>query len=139
RRDFGLVELELSAVAGRTGARAQRVKQSAGDRLPDFASFLGSNPVPELIQHGVDAVCVATPDDRHFEAARLSLRAGKHVLIEKPSVLRMQELDELTALAQARGVLAKVVYHKLADPDHKMLRTHVADGVLQHVNNGYCS
>jgi predicted dehydrogenase len=36
-------------------------------------------------------------------------------------------------------VLAKVVYHKLADPDHKKLRTHVADGVLRHVNNGYCS
>src|SRR5262249_15177860 len=32
-----------------------------------------------------------------------------------------------------------VVYHKLGDPDHKKLRTHVADGVLRHVNNGYCS
>ncbi len=27
----------------------------------------------------------------------------------------------------------------LADPDHKKLRTHVVDGVLRHVNNGYCS
>ena len=36
-------------------------------------------------------------------------------------------------------MLAKVVYHKLADPDHKKLRTLVRDGVLRHVNNGYCS
>ena len=36
-------------------------------------------------------------------------------------------------------MLAKVVYHKLADPDHKKMRTHVADGVLRHVNNGYCT
>ena len=36
-------------------------------------------------------------------------------------------------------MLAKVVYHKLLDPDHKKLRTLVADGVLRHVNNGYCS
>ena len=36
-------------------------------------------------------------------------------------------------------MLAKVVYHKLADPDHKKLRTLVVDGVLRHVNNGYCS
>ena len=56
RRDFGLVEVELSAVASRTGARAQRLKQTAGDRLAEFASFSGSNPVPELIEHGVDAV-----------------------------------------------------------------------------------
>ena len=54
-------------------------------------------------------------------------------------MLRLQELDELDALARRRGVLAKVVYHKLADPDHKKLRTHVVDGVLRHVNNGYCS
>src|SRR5262245_47406189 len=139
RRDFGLVEVELSGVASRTGTRAQRLKQTAGDRLGNFASFAGPGAVSELLAHGVDAVCVATPDDRHFEAARLALSAGKHVLIEKPSVLRLQELDELIALARQKGVLARVVYHKLADPDHKKLRTLVADGVLRHVNNGYCT
>jgi predicted dehydrogenase len=139
RREFGLVEVELAAVASRTGRRAERYRQAAGARFGDFASFAGADALPCLLSHGVDAVCIATPDDRHFEAARLALGAGKHVLIEKPSVLRLQELDELTRLAQERGVLARVVYHKLADPDHKKLRTHVADGVLHHVNNGYCS
>jgi predicted dehydrogenase len=54
-------------------------------------------------------------------------------------VLRLAELDELQSLAQRHGVLAKAVYHKLLDPDHKRLRTFCVDGVLQHVNNGYCS
>ena len=36
-------------------------------------------------------------------------------------------------------MLAKVVYHKLLDPDHKKLRTLVVDGNLKHINNGYCS
>jgi predicted dehydrogenase len=139
RRDFGPVEVDLAAVASRTGSRAERYRRASAGRVADFASFAGPDAVRDLIAHGVDAVCVATPDDRHFEAARLALEAGKHVLIEKPSVLRLQDLDELGALARRRGVLAKVVYHKLADPDHKKLRTHVADGVLRHVNNGYCS
>jgi predicted dehydrogenase len=139
RRDFGLVEVELAAVASRTGSRAERYKQSAAGRVGDFHSFAGPDAAARLAGHGVDAVCVATPDDRHFEAARLALAAGKHVLIEKPSVLRLQELDELAELARRKGVLAKVVYHKLADPDHKKLRTYVTDGVLRHVNNGYCS
>jgi predicted dehydrogenase len=65
--------------------------------------------------------------------------AGKHVLVEKPSVLSLAELDELDQLARQQGVLAKVVYHKLLDPDHKKLRTLVADGDLTHVNNGYCT
>ncbi|MEZ6072577.1 MAG: hypothetical protein R3C10_20525 [Pirellulales bacterium] len=35
--------------------------------------------------------------------------------------------------------MAKIVYHKLLDPDHKKLRTLVVDGVLRHVNHGYCT
>ncbi len=139
RRDFGFVEVELAAVASRTGTRAERYKRQAAGRVADFASFAGADAVRPLLAHGVDAVCIATPDDRHFDAARLALEAGKHVLIEKPSVLRLQELEELDALARQRAVLAKVVYHKLADPDHKKLRTYVADSVLRHVNQGYCS
>jgi predicted dehydrogenase len=139
RRDFGVVDVALAAVASRTGVRADRIKSEAGDRLGDFESFAGPNAVRDLIAHGVDAVCIATPDNRHFEPAKLVLESGKHILIEKPSVLRLQELDQLLALARQHGVLAKVVYHKLADPDHKKLRTHVVDGVLRHVNNGFCS
>src|SRR5207253_5922968 len=74
----------------------------------------------------LDFVCVATPDNRHFAAAKAVLVAGKHLLVEKPSVLTLQELDELDRLAREKGVLAKVVYHKLLDPDHKKLRTLVA-------------
>jgi predicted dehydrogenase len=139
RRDFGPVDVELAAVASRTGARGERYRRSAAGRVAPFVNCSGPDAVGQMLAQGVDAVCVATPDDRHFEGARAALQAGKHVLIEKPSVLRLQELDELDALARQRGVLAKVVYHKLADPDHKKLRTHVADGVLRHVNSGYCS
>jgi len=133
------VNVELSAVASRTGSRAELYRQQSAGRVAKFASFTGPDAINNLIAHGVDVVCVATPDDRHFESARLALEAGKHVLIEKPSVLRLQELDQLLALANQHDVLATVVYHKLADADHKKLRTHVVDGVLKHVNNGYCS
>ncbi len=134
-RDFGLVEVPLVAVASRTGSRVDRYRK----RLPPFQSFAGVDSVIQMLASEIDAVCIATPDDRHFEPARLALEAGKHVLIEKPSVLRLQELDVLQRLAEQKGVLAKVVYHKLADPDHKKLRTHYVDGNLKHVNNGYCS
>jgi predicted dehydrogenase len=139
RREFGFIEVPLAAVASRTGTRAQRFKQSAGSLVADFGSFSGDDAMRQLLQHGVDVVCIATPDDRHFESARLALEAGKHVLIEKPSVLSLQELDQLQHLADQNRVLAKVVYHKLLDPDHKKLRTLVQDGVLLHVNHGYCS
>lgn len=136
---FGHLEVPLAATASRTGGRAKAYKKQAGDRIADFACFAEPDSVGQLLEAGVDFVCVATPDDRHFEAAKAVLEAGKHLLVEKPSVLRLQELDELARIAREKRVLAKVVYHKLLDPDHKKLRTLVHDGVLRHVNSGYCS
>jgi predicted dehydrogenase len=135
----GPVSVALSAVASRTGERARRLLADQSSGLPPFQSFAGQDAVNKLVATQVDAVCIATPDDRHFEAAQAALLAGKHVLIEKPSVLSLDQLDQLVRLAEQRSVLAKVVYHKLLDPDHKKLRTLVNDGVLCHVNNGYCS
>jgi len=138
-RRFGVCEVELAAVASKTGKRADAYRHEAGDRVAPFASFREPEAVEQLLKIPVDIVCVASPDDRHFDAACRAINAGKHVLIEKPSVLSLAELDELHHLARQRQVLAKVVYHKLFDPDHKKLRTLVVDGLLQHVNNGYCS
>ena len=138
-RRFGSIDVPLAAVASRTGRRADAYRDAAGDRINDFESFAGPDAVSSLLDAGVDFVCVATPDDRHFEASQQVLEAGKHLLVEKPSVLTLSELDELGVLARQKGVLAKIVYHKLLDPDHKKLRTLVADDVLQHVNSGYCT
>jgi len=138
-RSFGDIDVPLTAVATRTGSRAEAYRQSAGASVGAFQSFAGEDSVSQMLKAGVDIACVATPDDRHFEAAKAILNAGVHVLIEKPSVLDLAQLDELVALAEKKGLLAKVVYHKLLDPDHKKLRTFVHDGVLKHVNNGYCS
>jgi predicted dehydrogenase len=138
-RRFGVCAVELAAVASRTGTRADAYRQAAGTRIAPFHSFREPDSIQQLLAQRLDFVCVATPDDRHFSAAKAALEAGKHVLIEKPSVLSLAELDELDYLARQKGVLAKVVYHKLLDPDHKKLRTLVADGELRHVNTGYCT
>ncbi len=136
---FGVCQVALAAVASRTGRRADAYRHASVGRIGRFESFCEPDSVEKLLASGVDFVCVATPDDRHFSAAQAALESGKHVLIEKPSVLSLAELDELDRVARERNVLAKVVYHKLLDPDHKKLRTLVADGELSHVNNGYCT
>ncbi len=134
---IGAFRVELAGAATRTGDRAAAYIERRG--LTTFGNHVGENAVGDLLASGIDFLCVASPDDKHFEAAKKGIEAGRHVIIEKPSVLSLTELDELTELAKAKGVLAKVVYHKLLDPDHKRLRTLVEDGVLSHINNGYCT
>lgn len=136
---FGAFRVVLRGAATRTGDRAEAYRKRLGLSAEAFGNFAGDDAMAQLLDSGVDFVCVASPDDRHFDAARQALEAGKHVIIEKPSVLSLGELDQLAELAREKGVLAKVVYHKLLDPDHKKLRTLVSDGVLTHVNNGYCT
>ena len=136
---YGSCQVALAGIASRTGKRAEAYQQVAHEKVAPFAILKEPNAIDQLLDIGVDFVCIATPDNRHFSAARAALAAGKHVLIEKPSVLSLQELDELVELARREKVLAKIVYHKLLDPDHKKLQTFVADGELCHVNNGYCN
>ena len=138
-RRFGDVDVTIVAVASKTGQRADRYLAQSVGKVPAFHNFSGDDAVTQMLGENLTFACVATPDDRHFDASKAILEAGVHLLVEKPSVLSLKEIDELNSIAAKNGVLARVVYHKLLDPDHKKLRTLVHDNVLQHVNNGYCS
>src|SRR5439155_10593528 len=84
RRETGLVEVEFRAAATRTGSRGETLKAKKLHGLTAFANCRGADGVEELLKQNVDVVCIATPDDRHFEPAKKALASGKHVLIEKP-------------------------------------------------------
>ncbi len=73
---FGVCHLELAAVASRTGRRADALRQAAGERLGEWQSFHEPHSIEQLLAAGVDFVCVATPDDRHFDAAKAALEAA---------------------------------------------------------------
>ena len=62
------------------------------------------------------AVTVFTPDDSHFEITMDCVRAGHHVLVTKPAVMRLAEHRALAAAAAAAGVLVCVEVHKRWDP-----------------------
>ena len=79
---YGPLDVSLSAVASRTGSRAEAYGRAAPEGI-SFESFAEPNSIDSLLGSHVDFVCVATPDDRHFDAARKSLAAGKHVLSRK--------------------------------------------------------
>ena len=136
-RRFGLCEVELAAVASRTGQRAEAYRrhraagsfgfqlQRAGCSLAVARPILISSALPR------PTIGISTPLVR--------LYGGQTRPPGKAFGPSLRELDEFDRLAREKSVLAKVVYHKLFDPDHKKLRTLVADGEFQHVNNGYCS
>ncbi len=127
-------EIQLIGVASQTERSHSTIREQFG--IPCYA---GPDAVNQLLSLGIDALCIATPDGTHHFPALQGLRHGCHVLIEKPSVLSLQDLDVLEEQSNCSQSMARVVYHKLADPDHKRLRTLVGENVLCHVNSGYCT
>lgn len=84
--------------------------ESSADRAGSVSRELGIRAYPSIeeLLADVDAVSVVVPTKAHFEVARMALRAGKHVLIEKPITATIEEADELLALAKANGVLVQI-------------------------------
>jgi len=53
----------------------------------------------------INAVYIASPHGTHYDYAKRALLAGKHVLCEKPMVLKKEQAEELFALAKSKGLV----------------------------------
>jgi predicted dehydrogenase len=78
--------------------RARAVGKEAGAPEMDPAALLAAS----------DALIVAAPADAHHAIAAAALRAGKHVLVEKPIAATLAQTDELATLAAERQLVLQV-------------------------------
>ncbi len=76
----------------------------------------------------LDAVAVATPVSSHFSLALSALKAGKHVLIEKPMAETSAQCSELISTAQANGLTLMV--------DHTFVYTGYIKKIKELLTNG---
>ena len=111
------------------------------DRLQEVAAQ--TNPTvattnwEEIIANpDVDAVAVsATPEDLHHPMTRAALEAGKHVLLEKPIALTLDEADELIALAEAKSLKFTIGYSQRFNPKPAMIKRAINQGTLGEVTS----
>jgi predicted dehydrogenase len=68
-----------------------------------------------------DAIVVAAPAEAHFDIAGRALRAGRHVLVEKPIAATLDQADALAALAVAHGVILQVGHLLRYSAEHKAI------------------
>jgi predicted dehydrogenase len=127
----------MAALCGRDGAAAAAAAARHGWAAveTDWRSLIARDDV-----HLVD---VCTPGDRHAEIAIAALRAGKHVLCEKPlanSVAQAQAMAQAAAQARERGARSMVGFNYRRVPALALARRLVADGrigELRHVRAAY--
>jgi len=86
-----------------------------------------------LAAREVDAVVIATPVATHAELAEAALRAGKHVLVEKPLAQSSAAARKLVELADARGLVLMVGHTFLFSPAVQYLRDLIRSGELGEI------
>lgn len=88
-------------------------------RAADIAASLGatatSDPQRVIDDPGLDAVLIATPGS-HTQLTMAALRAGKHVLAEKPLAFTVRETNEIAEVARHHQRVIQVGYMKMFDP-----------------------
>jgi predicted dehydrogenase len=100
---------------------------SRNAQIPGVGNF---RSIGEMLAQlpGLDAVAICTPPQFHYEAARLALTLGKHVLLEKPPCTSLMQLLHLQSLATIHGVTLYQTWHSQhahgVAPAAQLLRQH---------------
>ena len=78
----------------------------------------------------IDVVYIATPHRAHGEHAVLAAEHGKHVVVEKPMALTLEDCDRMIAAAARNGVQLLVGYTHALSPAIQKMRDVIAGGEL---------
>lgn len=89
-----------------------------------------SDVEPLLADPAVDAVVIATPNAQHAPLAIAALRAGKHVLVDKPFALSVAEAEAVVAAAREADRVVTVFQNRRFDADFLTLQRLITDGTL---------
>ena len=94
-----------------------------------------------LRDDAVDAVLVLTPPDSHADYAEMAVRAGKHVLVEKPLVTNLDEARRLRAAVDARRSIKPVTFVALphvGTAEHEFVARLLRTGAVGEVTGVEC-
>ena len=131
RRSFARIPgVQITAVVGRLLEPTRTFAQKCG------ASLATVDLAEALAQDDIDAVVVTSPSARHAAQTQAALEAGKHVLVEIPLALSLQESEMLTALAEQKGRTMMVAHTMRFWPTLTAVRQRIAEGEL-HVHSLY--
>lgn len=124
----------IHAVHGAVLAGAYSHTQS---KVLEFCKAFGGIPYATyaalLEDTAVDAVAICTPSDSHFSLAKQALLHKKHIIIEKPMCLSLQEADELLAIGNQVNRSVSVISQTRFSPAVQAAAVAVQTGLFGHM------
>lgn len=105
---------------------AERGKKQAAT----FGCVFESDLDALLARADVQAVMIASETSKHAAHAVAAARAGKHILLQKPMAINLQECDEIIAAVKKAGVRFSMAWQMRCDPQNEWMREKIKAGTL---------
>lgn len=138
---FGLIGTGMiaayhaQAIRHTTGAQLVGVMSRSAENVRAFAAthsipFATTELSALLARPDIDVVCITTPSGAHLEPALAAIRAGKHVVIEKPLEITTTRADQIIDAATAAGVTLAPIFQARFGAGAQAVKTAMTAGRL---------
>ena len=124
-------------IAGALSSDANRAAESAAelgvDAKRSYNSYHEMARKEGKLKSGIDAVTIVTPNHLHADVAKEFLKAGIHVICDKPLTSNLQDAEELAKLVKDTGLVFAVTYNYSGYPMVRQAKEMVANGELGNI------
>lgn len=134
----GVIANEMAATLQKMGKRLYAVGNRTYEKAVSFGQKYGVAKIYDAIDQmfsdpDVDIIYITSPHNTHYPFMKQALENGKHLLVEKSITLNSEQLEEMAALAEKKGLVlaeAMTIWHM---PLYKKLWALVESGALGKV------
>lgn len=110
-----IADYHARAIKGARGALLVGVADVVEDKVRAFdakhkVAYSGTSIADLAARPDIQVICVTTPSGAHLDPALAAIRAGKHVVVEKPLEITVERVDELLRAAETAGVQVAAVF-----------------------------
>lgn len=119
------------------GLKLAIVSSSNADKVHQDLPAVKVVASPELAINDpdIDLVVIASPNETHAPLAKMALNAGKHVVVDKPFTLDLEEARALAVLAEQQTLLLSVFQNRRWDSDYLGVKQVIESGVLGDIKH----
>lgn len=138
----GFARFAVAQFAKRPNARLVGIYDASAQAIAAFEAAYPGTKVHESAQQlvddpAIDLVYIGSPPFLHYEQSFAALRAGKHVICEKPAAIELAHAQELSRYAEANGLLFVVNLMQRYNPLYEAVERLIGTQMLGQFVHGF--
>jgi UDP-N-acetyl-2-amino-2-deoxyglucuronate dehydrogenase len=132
-----IAKKHVAAIKAVEGAELVAVCDTNEERLSEFAvdGVRGYTDLKDMLASDVDVVCICTPSGIHAPLTIQAAEAKKHVIVEKPMALTLEDADRMIDACEKNGVKMAVVHPNRFRPAVVELKKQLEQGAFGKIGH----